>query len=246
MNAEQKKQNSLYGRLMKEKGKAFCPFRKEFQMDVLERFLKKDFSGARKLNVLEACSGQGRLLYYLNQFDSRQQYFGIDYVREFVADANRLFKNNTNIQCEYGDVYALPARFRKKFDITILYKTLYCIPNYPAVLKNLFFATKKKIYITIPMYEGDIDFEVKMFVHKSYKKGDYTTYYIYGIPAFKKACEKLGAKKVSFHDMKLPFDLAKPKDLDILQTHTVRAKNGERIELTGIVKLNWKLIVIEL
>lgn len=246
MNKEEKKANRMYKKVMLDTRKRFCPFRKEFQMEVLEKFLEKDYGKKQGINVLEACSGQGRLLYYLNEFDPRQRYFGFDYVREFVADANRLFKENKNIHCEYGDIYALPRRYRKKFDITILYKTLYCIPNYREALQNLFRVTKKKIYITTPLYEGDIDFEVKMYAHKMYKKGGYATYYIYGIPGFKKVCERLGAKKVSFHDMKLPFDLPKAKDPDVLHTHTIRAANGENIELTNIIKLDWKLVVIEL
>lgn len=227
---------------------SFCPFRKEFQMECIEQRLTKDFKGKTGLTVLEACSGQGRLLYYLNRFDNRQNYFGFDYVREFVKDSNALFKKDKNIHCEYGDIYALPKHYRKKFDITILYKTLsYCLPNPEKALRALFSITKKKIYITAPLYEGDIDFEVKIRAHKTHtRKDEYLMYYIYSMPRLKALCRKLGARKVTFHDMRLPFPLPKPRDPDVLRTYTIPAKDGTYLEFSGIVLLRWKLVEIKL
>jgi len=215
-------------------------------MEVLEKFLKKDFKGRKNIPILDACSGKGRLLYYLNEFDPTQQYFGFDYVKEFVDYSNELFKDSPNIHCEYGDIFKLPSRMNKKYEITILYKTLAWIPDLERVLKALFRVTNKKIYITTPVYEGDIDFEVKAVVHKNKTKPNYTMHYIYGIPRIEKAAKKLGAKKIRFHDLKLPIDLPKPKDLDVLQTYTLRTAEGDNVELTNIIKLDWKLIEIEL
>ena len=172
MDRAKKVENERYRKHVKKTstGGTFCPFQKEFQMECIERLFAKDLKGKAGLNILEACSGQGRLLYYLNQFNNRQNYFGFDYVREFVKDANILFKEDKNIHCEYGDIYSLPRRYHKKFDITFLYKTLSFVPDYEQVLRSLFKVTKKKIYITTPLYEGDIDFEIKVRAHKIHKR----------------------------------------------------------------------------
>src|SRR3989344_5476236 len=96
MDTQERLDNKTYHAVVKKSRKTglFCPFRKEFQMECIERLFAKDLKGKAGLNILEACSGQGRLLYYLNQFNNRQNYFGFDYVREFVKDANTLFKHD--------------------------------------------------------------------------------------------------------------------------------------------------------
>jgi ubiquinone/menaquinone biosynthesis C-methylase UbiE len=240
-------QNAVYLKVIQDTKDTFCPFRKEYQMEVIEEHLKKDLEGKNGVEILEAACGQGRLLYYLNQFDSKQNYTGFDYSNEFVEDAKKLFEGVENISCVYGDMYDLPESMQKKYDISLLYKTLIVLPDYEAVFRALFKVTKKKIYITTSAYEGDIDFEVKMKPHKVYKDdSDYLTYYIYSLPRLIECSKKLGAKKVTAYDLKLPIDLPRSVDPDILNTYTIRAQNGDNLEFTNIVKLDWKLIEIEL
>lgn len=237
--------NAVYKRAIK-KNKNFCPFRKEFQMEVIESFFKKDLAQNKKLKVFEAASGQGRLLYYLNEFDSSPEYFGLDYVKEYIDYANKLFVDNKNIHCEQGDLYHLPAKYKNKFDITFLYKTLAWVPDYQKVLKQLFKITKSKIYITTLFSDNNFSYEIKIKNPALYTKGEYITYYILSLSEFKDTCKKLGAKKVSFHDIKIPFDLPRTKDPNVLQTRTIKMKNEERLEVTGMIVLNWKLIIIDL
>jgi hypothetical protein len=46
--------------------------------------------------------------------------------------------------------------------------------------------------------------------------------------------------------MKVDFDLPKPKNINKLQTYTVLTQTRERIEITGSVILNWRLVEIVL
>ena len=68
----------------------------------------------------------------------------------------------------------------------------------------------------------------------------------YAIPRFVKYCRSLGVKDVRFEDMKLDFALEPPADKDVLQTHTERTAAGGRLEVTGVLLLNWKLAVLTL
>jgi len=232
---------------MKDTRDRFCPFRKEFQMEVIETHLADDLRGRKDVKILEACCGQGRLLHYLSEFAPQQQFYGFDYTEEFVDEANELFKDNDKVHCFVADIFALPASMQKDYDITFLYKTLGYIPNYPEVLKALFNVTKEKIYITAALYEGDIDFDIKIRPYKQLKGADdYVMNYIYSQPRLVRYIEALGAKAVKLHDMKFPGDLPKPKDPDVLQTYTIRAASGENIELANIIKLDWKLIEVQL
>ena len=247
MNQEALDANAMYKELMTQAGAAgtFCPFRKEFQMEVIESLLEKEWGQQEGLEVFEACSGQGRLLHYLRKFSPKQNYTGLDYIPEHVAQANERFKGASNVSCVVGDVYRLPKTFEKRFDYSFLYKTLYVLPDAEQALRELIRATKRKIYITTPFYSGDIDFEVRIRSRRLHKEDQYVGYYIRGVPGFLEACARLGAKQVALHDLNIPFDLPRSSDPGELRTHTERLDDGSRLELTGIVVLDWKLCVID-
>ena len=97
--------------------------------------LKLDF-GSKNLNILDACCGYGRLIYFLNQFNSAQNYFGIDYSEMLIQNAIAKFSDFNNIKFELGDVFNLSTKYRKKFDITINYKTLSWLPYYEDCIKE--------------------------------------------------------------------------------------------------------------
>ena len=46
--------------------------------------------------------------------------------------------------------------------------------------------------------------------------------------------------------MNLDFDLERSDDIDKLQTYTTATESGSRLEITGNIILNWKLVIIEL
>jgi len=246
MDPEYRIQNEGYRKTVQNLGDSFCPFQKEYQMEVLETFLEKDFKRGN-LRVLDACCGQGRLLHYLNLYNSQQQYTGFDYVLDFVNEARARFVDNENIDVIHADIYDLPVSMQKYYDITVLYKTLAWIPDLERVLQALFSVTKCKVYITTPLYAGDIDFEVRaqLPIPGTHER-EQRMHYIYGIPRFERLCREFGAQSVRIHELNLPFALPEPRNLDTLQTFTIETNSGEYIELTNIVKLDWKLIEIEL
>jgi hypothetical protein len=49
---------------------------------------------------------------------------------------------------------------------------------------------------------------------------------------------------VQFEDMKLDIDLNPPEDKNLLKTHTVRTADQGRLEITGVLLLNWKLAIL--
>lgn len=230
-----------------EKNKdTFCPFRKEKQMDYLFSFLTKDFAN-KKLKVLDACCGYGRLIYFLNESFPDQNYIGIDYVKELIKEGRERFLNFENVKFEQFDVMQLSKKYKKKFDISINYKTLSWLPYYTTIIDQLVRATKNKIYITSLFYDGDIDFITRIYPDaQNAGENSYSFLNTYSFPKFKKFCLSLNVKEVNAIDMKLDFDLAKPDDANILQTYTLVTQSGERLELTGNVILNWKLVEIVL
>lgn len=223
---------------------SFCPFRKEKQMDYLFAWLKDDFK-VKGQKILDICCGYGRLIHFLNEFDSEQAYYGIDYEEDLIKKGKRQFKSFPNIKFEHSDAYNLSKNYpNKAFDITINYKTLYCMPYYEAFILELLKVTKNKIFITSPFYDGDIDFITKIYTNQS--KDNFIYLNTYSLPKFKKFCKNYGVKAVNTIDMKLDFDLPPLKDKNKLQTFTVNMAEGSRLEVTGNIILSWKLVELVL
>lgn len=247
---EERSESRIYSDLVEAQLKTgasdFCPLRRERQMDHLFQHLAEDFRGPGQ-KVLDICGGYGRLTYFMNEFDPKQEYHCFDYSDTLIAQARKTFAANPNIHCEVADLYALSPRYDKAFDITINYKTLYCLPYYEEALAQFVKVTRRKIYITSPFFEGDIDFISR--IYPSASTGDrsrYTYSNSYAIPRFAKYCKSLGVKDVQFEDMKLDFDLEPPANEDELKTHTVRTVDQGRLEITGVLLLNWKLAILTL
>jgi ubiquinone/menaquinone biosynthesis C-methylase UbiE len=193
------------------------------------------------------CAGYGRLTYFLNECDSTHDYYCLDFSDTLIAQARKNFETNPNIHCEVADLYSLSPKYGKAFDITVHYKTLYCLPYYEQAIEQLVNVTRRKIYITSPFFEGDIDFISR--IYPSASAGDesrYTYSNSYSIPKFVKFCKALGVKKVEFEDMRLDFDLEPPASKDVLKTHTVQTTNQGRLEITGVLVLDWKLAILTL
>jgi hypothetical protein len=124
---------------------------------------------------------------------------------------------------------------------------LYCLPYYAEAVSELVKVTKNKIYITSPFYDGDIDFISKIYPNVSEGDGSVYTYSnSYSVPKFEKYCKSLGVKKVEFEDMRLDFDLEPPAHPSILQTYTIKTESAGRLEATGVLLLNWKLVTLTL
>jgi hypothetical protein len=107
--------------------------------------------------------------------------------------------------------------------------------------------TKRKIYVTSPFFEGDIDFISRIYPEASREdESRYAYSNAYSIPKFVKYCRSLGVKKVEFEDLRLDLDLPPPEDKSVLKTHTVRTIDQGRLELTGVLLLDWKLAILTL
>ena len=218
---------------------ALSPLRRERQMDHLEARLAEDFAGDSALDVLDACCARGRLLHFLNKFDSRHNYVGIDLAAELIEEGQSLFEGMPHVKLKSGNLFELAARHPKAFDISILYKTLLNFERYEPALTQLFGATRRKVYITSLFYDGDVDFEIKVRQHKIYEnEADFAYYNVWGTPRFSEFCRSLGAVDVRFIDMNLDLDLPPSEDPDILTVHTERLETGDRLEVMGAVVMD--------
>jgi SAM-dependent methyltransferase len=247
---DERSENAIYKLIIEDQLRSpegrFCPFRREKQMDYLFSHLRRDFDQAGQ-KVLDMCGGYGRLTYFLNELDSRQEYYCFDSSETLIALARDKFAGNRNIHCEVADLYLLTPQFEKKFDVTVNYKTLSYLPYYEQAIAQLVKATRKKVYITSQFFDGDVDFISRIYERTSERREERYSYLnCYAVPRFVDYCHSLGVRKVEFEDMRLDIDLDPPADRNELKTYTIQTRDQGRLEVNGVVILNWKLAILTL
>lgn len=201
----------------------------------------------QKFKILDACCGVGHLDYFLSSLSPDSSFLGIDQTSYLIDEAKKLCLNKKNVSFEIDNVYNLPKKYPKFFDVTINWKTLSWLPYYEECMKSLFAITKKHIFVSSLFYDGDIDFETKVREFKSEKgKDEFNLYYnIYSYPRFEKFLYGLGAKSVNSFDFNIEIDLPKT-DPDHMGTYTLTLKNDQRIQISGPFLMLWKIIRIDL
>jgi ubiquinone/menaquinone biosynthesis C-methylase UbiE len=210
----------------------------------LEKIISPFIKG-RSLDILDACCGIGHISYFLHRISPKSKFLGIDQTPYLIDEATKVCNGIKNLRFEVGDI--LDMKYKKKFDITINWKTLSWLPYYTDILKSLFKVTKNHIFLSSLFYNGDIDFEIKVreFKKRTSKLG-FTSYYnVYSYPHFEEFVYELGAKNVKSYDFHIKKDLQKPPR-DQMGTYTLLLKNGSRLQASGAVLMLWKIIRIDL
>jgi len=229
---------------LKKDAASFCTFRKEEQMDYLFDALAKQIS--ENDLVLDACCGYGRFVHFLIKRFPKISLHGVDYVEELIQLAKENFKNQSNVTFECKDIFTIANDYPKHFDYSICYKTIYVLPDYKEIIKVLFSVTKKKVYITCPFYDGNLEFLSKINLSPQESRAEnFAILNIYSYPQFEKFCLSSGAKSVKSWEMSISHPLNKSNP-DTMHTYTEEIVDGKYIEINGIFLLNWKLVEINL
>ena len=140
-----------------------------------------------------------------------------------------------------------PEKYKKKFDVSISWKTISWLPYYDQMLKDLIHITKNHIFLSSLFYEGDIDFEIKVreFKKESGQDGFNSYYNVYSLPQFKKFVYSLGVKNIEVYNFDIDIDIPRPP-IDQMGTYTVKLENSKKLQISGAVVMSWKIIRIDL
>jgi len=181
----------------------------------LDKYLEKLISpyiSKKNLQILDAPCGIGHISYFLSEISPQSKFLGIDQTPWIIEEAKKLCKDKKNISFEVGDVHDLLLRFKKKFDITINWRTLSWIPYYEQMLKDLVYVTKNHIFLSSLFYDGDIDFEIKVREFKKETGKEHFNYYynVYSYPRFEKYVKSLNVRNIESLDFKIDIDVTKP------------------------------------
>jgi len=217
------------------------------EMDKYFETIISPFIISKKLNILDACCGIGYISYFLSQISTESKFLGIDQTDYLIDEAQKLCKDKLNISFETSDIYNISKKYTKKFDISINWRTLSWLPYYDQMLKELFSVTKDHIFLSSLFYDGDIDFitQIREFKTETGKKyfNDYNN--VYSLPQFKKYAYELGAKNIETFDFDINIDIPKPP-IDQFTAYTEKLEDGNRLQISGVMLLPWKIIRIDL
>lgn len=220
------------------------------QPQELDKFLRSLIAPViqkKELKVLDAACGIGHLSHLLSDLSPQSSFLGVDQTPYLIEQAKDLWCENRRIAFEVGDIYELPAKYPKEFDVSICWKTISWLPYYDRMLEALIGVTKEHVFLSSLFYDGDIDFEIKVreFKKQSGQDGFNAYYNVYSYPRFQEFVHRLGAREVRGHNFEIGIDIPRPP-VDQMGTYTVRLDDGKRLQISGAVLMSWKVIRIDL
>jgi len=220
---------------------------KKQELDKFLENLLKSIIDDKKLKILDASCGIAHLIYNLSSDYPNSTFYGIDQTPYLIDEAKKLCSNRNNINLQVGDIYDLPKKFGKDFDVSISWKTISWLPHYDECLKSLVAVTRDHIFLSSLFYDGDIDFEIKVRQYKDLKSDEsFDLFYnVYSYPRFRDFVYKSGAKNVESYDFEIDVDIPKPPESQ-MGTYTQKMEDGKRLQISGPIIMSWKIIRIDL
>ena len=201
------------------------------------------------VSVLDACCGIGDLLFFLSQLNPNARFTGVDKAEFLIDEARTHFADNSNVNFEPGDIYALAEQFgENSFDLSVCKQTLSWLPSYERPVAELMAVSRRAVFISSLFYDGRIDFEtrVREYTIDAGRDGYNAFYNVYSFPLFREFCLERGAKDVVGFDFNIGIDLPRPANPDRMGTYTVRLESGERLQISGALLMPWKIVRIDL
>ena len=215
----------------------------KFSTAALFNFLKKKINLKNKSFIDIGCGNGCNLSYLVNNYGIKNSCLGLDLNPHLIKFANRFLKNK-NLSFATSDIFNIKKKYISKFDVALCIQTLPYLKDYQKALKEISLLNTKYIVTTCLLWEGLIDFNVKLSVFKnsSHKRPiDYYRYYnIYSIENFLNFMKKIGFKK----NIIKKFIISKPiylKNKKIMGTYTIKNQN-ELLQMSGPIKMNWYFI----
>jgi len=197
-----------------------------------------------KLKIFEPCCGIGYLASHLHEISPESEFYCIDQTQEFIDIANTTYSDNGLIY-ECRDIYDM--KDGKPYDISYNFASLMIIPYYDEMIKKMIELTKDQMFVFSLFYEGDIDFQVRVREWKTNAgQKDWNSYMnVYSKPQFERYVKELGATDVHWSNFNIDIPINR-KSIDRMGSYTYTLMNGDRVEMSGIVKKNWKLARVSL
>jgi SAM-dependent methyltransferase len=202
-------------------------------------------AACRVLDV--ACGAGANCHHMLERWPAR--FTGVDLDEELIAHARALRApaHAGRVDYEVGDLFTLPGRHGRSFDVTTFYQSLmlFSPDDYPAVLAALAGCTRGWLFLSSLFSDKRMD--VSCLIRDYARFGEDSRreilYSILDIGRFRRVAAGLGARQVVLREFQIPIDLAGPPGGG-LGTFTVRRDDGRRLQFSGAVPMPWYLAAL--
>ena len=199
------------------------------------------------IKIADIGAGAGSNIFYMSEKFPKIEFTGIELNKDLVKFGNDYFEKNNRPNCNliYGDLYDLDEKTNSKYDGVVSLQTLSWLPDYKIPIKKMKNLNPNWIALTSLFYDGDVDMkvEVKDYTrpgkNKPYIEGFYN---IYPIPHVKKYFKELGFSNFEYKKFDIDIDLPKQMGKG-LATYTEQLKNGNRIQISAGILMNWYFIL---
>ncbi|MCF7795484.1 class I SAM-dependent methyltransferase [Patescibacteria group bacterium] len=112
---------------------------------IFDEYIKEIYSKkGKKLRILDAGCGNGRIIEYLNSLGIEYDYLGIDNSKHQIESARNNYKNKPNVKFEFGNI--LDIKNKEEFDAIFCIAVFHHMPSQETreKVENEFYRVLKK------------------------------------------------------------------------------------------------------
>jgi SAM-dependent methyltransferase len=198
------------------------------------------------MKVLDVGCAAGHYYNGLSRIDSEIRYHGIDATSAYIEFARKHFKHKPYTTFEVVDIFDLPDKFYRKYDIVFCCNVILHLPSFQVPLKNIITASKKYCIIRT-LISGKTHLSKLLYSDSFDENGEPTDFVFqntYSYKIIEKFICELGDYKIEFIDDKFDARLINDeyRDYSPLQSAVTRVQND--VQIAGSKVLEWKWIKI--
>ena len=211
----------------------------------LAQIVKKIYKKGDK--ILDFGCAAGHFYYSLKKVDKDIQYSGFDATKPYINFAKKHFKNNKNTNFDIQNIFFLPKKYHKKFDIVFCSNVLHHLPSIDLALKSLISSTKKYCIIRTLVSNNT---HLSKFYHtdKMNKKNVLDSFQFqntYSYNFIRKKILKYGRLKIQFIDDKYSGNKINKEYKKYKKRYPGLTKFVNNIQISGSKVFEWKWIIIK-
>lgn len=216
----------------------------KFSTIELFNFLKKRIKIKNKSFIDVGCGNGCNLDYLVTKYNVVENCVGLD-LNPYLINFGNNYLAKKNLKFDTSNIFKIKKKYISKFDVALCLQTLPYLKDYQKALKEISKLKTEYIVSSCLLWEGLIDFNIKLNVFKNSSHKRYLNYYryynIYSLKNFINYMKALGFKKnyLKKFTVKKPIYIKNKKNMG---TYTIKDHN-KFIQMSGPIKMNWYFIL---
>ena len=194
--------------------------------------------------VLDIGCGMGANIFYMSKRFPHCKFVGVDINADLVGKGNKFFRENGIHNCtlEVGDIYNLDEKYFFEFDGVTSYQTLSWLPHYKKAIESMANVGSAWIALTSLFYDGPLSCKIEMQDYDENLQPISSSFYnVYSIPSVREIFRSVYYRSFIYAPFEIDIDIPRGSNKG-RGTYTEKLKNGERMQMSGPLRLPWYFI----